>query len=260
MKKHAGARELIYVCMNHLDQYVLSYGIEFAEFLKGIPVQPPNLLLLRHKFDEGHFNMHTLLDYVDHESLNKLAVSDVYGYGDFCWIDFEDEEDLNQLSGQEIAELLYLSHLKEHLRPPFYSKLDNKFAYLAHDDGWKNKTYYKTWTDFYTMLGAVISEKLNGQNEKSLFSRWRKKHIPTIPIEVLHTFSGNMREGIVISLEKAERNRSQIEIPVWLMGDFYDMDEMYESYESLAGKKPDGKITLDRKVGEWQAFSYTDAQ
>ena len=101
MKKHAGARELIYVCMNHLDQYVLSYGIEFAEFLKGIPVQPPNLLLLRHKFDEGHFNMHTLLDYVDHESLNKLAVSDVYGYGDFCWIDFEDEEDLNQLSGRK---------------------------------------------------------------------------------------------------------------------------------------------------------------
>ena len=50
----------------------------------------------------------------------KRVVIVQHGYGDFCWIDFEEEEALNELPSQAIAELLYLGHLKEHLKLPFY--------------------------------------------------------------------------------------------------------------------------------------------
>ena len=37
----------------------------------------------------------------------------VYNYGDFCWVDFDEMEGLNELPGQILAELLYLGHVKE---------------------------------------------------------------------------------------------------------------------------------------------------
>ncbi|MCR2822618.1 hypothetical protein [Lederbergia panacisoli] len=255
MKKHVSDRELIYVHMNNKDHFVLSYGIEFVEFISGIPNQIPNALLIRHKVKDSHFNMHTMLEYVDHELIEKLLEDDVHGFGDFCWLDFNDEEHLNLLSGQEIAEILYLGHRKEHLKLPFYGKLKNSFAYLAGDDGWYNKTYYKDWDSFFLMLGSVIVGKINNQKEKPLFFRVKKKSIPPIPKEILHPFSDFMKEGIVISIEKAVRNRFMIEIPVWVIGDFYDMDAMYEEYEMLGERKADGKLVFDRKTGEWQAFA-----
>ena len=36
-----------------------------------------HLLLLKHRFDDGDFNMHTLLDYVPHKRVMKLAGEDV---------------------------------------------------------------------------------------------------------------------------------------------------------------------------------------
>ncbi|MEK3889598.1 hypothetical protein [Bacillus sp. FSL K6-3431] len=260
MNKHDGARELIYVHMNHPEKYVLTYGIEFPEFLKGLPIKLSNLLLLRHNFDDGHFNMHTMLDYVDYEMTPKLAAEDVYGYGDFCWIDFEEEENLNQLNGQEMAELLYLGHYKDHLRSPFSGKISNQVVYLAHDDGWYNKTYYRSWNYFYSMLGNVISEKINNKKEKLVFTLRKKKEIPAVPAEIVQSFISHMKEGIAFSIEHAVKNRQQIEIPVWVMGDYYDMDAMYEEYEMLNDRTPDGKLVYDRKSGEWQAFAkYTSS-
>lgn len=241
--------------MNHPGQFVISYGIEFPEFIKALPVRPANLLLLKHNFEDGHFNMHTMLDYADSEMYPKLSADDVYGYGDFCWIDFEDEADLDQLSGQEIAELLYLGHFKDHLHAPFYRKISNNIVYLAGDDGWYNKTYYKVWNHFYSMLGGVISDKINNHKEKTLFTLRKKKDVPTIPDEILHSFISHMKEGIAFGIDKAVRNRHQVEIPVWVIGDFYDMDAMQEEYESVNGRTPDGKIVFDRKTEEWQAFA-----
>ncbi|WP_230200170.1 hypothetical protein [Bacillus niameyensis] len=249
-------RGFIYVHMNHANQFVISSGIEFSHFLQGIPSQPSNILLLRHNFEDGHFNMHTMLDYVEGEMINKLASEDVYSYGDFCWIDFSNEENVNHLTGQEIAEILYLGHLKEHLKLPFYRKLNNQFVYLAHDDGWFNKTYYQNWDHFYTMLGAAVAEKVNFPREITFFNRWKKKSVPAVPAEILHPFISHMKEGILFSIDKSVRNRLMIEIPVWVIGDYYDMDAMLEEGELLMEtKKPDGKIVLDRKTGEWQALA-----
>ncbi|MCJ8008489.1 hypothetical protein ACFFF5_16755 [Lederbergia wuyishanensis] len=255
MKKHVSDRELIYVHMNQTDHFVLSYGIEFTEFISGIPHPIQNALLIRHKLKDSHFNMHTMLEYVDQEMIEKLVQEDINSFGDFCWIDFKEEEHLNLLSGQEIAEILYLGHIKEHLRIPFYGKLKNYYAYLSNDDGWFNKTYYKNWDLFFTMLGSTIAIKMNNQKEKSLLFRVKKKNTPAIPKEILNPFSDLMKEGIVISIEKAVRTRLTIEVPVWVIGDFFDMDEMYEEYEGLGGRKADGKLVFDRKTGEWQAFA-----
>ncbi|HLU22902.1 MAG TPA: hypothetical protein VKZ77_10540 [Bacillaceae bacterium] len=255
MKRQVSEREYIYIYMNDSDHFILSSGIEFHEFMAGIPIQIHNILLLKHRFEESHFNMHTFLEYADKELIDKLLAEDVYGYGDFCWIDFTNEENVNLLNGQEIAELLYLGHMKSHLHIPFYGKLNNQFAYLAGDDGHFNKVYYRHWDHFISMLGSTIAGKVNNQKEKSLFPIRKKKMVHPIPKEILMPFIDHMKEGMVISIENMLKNRSVIEIPVWIIGDLIDMDQMYDEYEQLnESRKPDGKIVFDRKTEKWEAY------
>ncbi|RLQ93188.1 hypothetical protein [Falsibacillus albus] len=255
MKHSQELSNLVYIHVHQSEQYVLSYGIEFKEFMAGVSEPPSKLLLLKHQFEDTEYNVHTLMEFVEHDQINKLIKDDVYGYGDFCWVDFEEEEALNQLDGQELAELLYLSHVKHHLRHPFYRKLNNRFVYLAHDDGWFNKMYFRSFDEFYDMLGYSISQKLTLQKaEKTFFGLKKKKEYPVMPKEILYPFIEDMKEGIVFSVEKAEQSRAKIEIPVWVIGDFSDMDEMHEEYQTIQSQPIDGKIVFDRKSREWKAF------
>ncbi|RDI39879.1 hypothetical protein [Falsibacillus pallidus] len=255
MKHSQDVRNLIYVHVNHSDQYVVSHGLQFKEFMSGVPKLPGKLLLLQHRFEDGEFNRHTLLEYVGDEEIDKLLKEEVHQYGGFCWLDFEDEESLDQLEGQEIAELLYLSHSKSHLRLPFYRKLNNQFAYLAQDDGWFNKTYYRSMDDFYGVLGTALSHKLSSfKGEKSFLGLKKRKDYPVMPKEILYPFIEDMKEGLLFSIEKAEQSRTKIEIPIWVIGDFVNMDEMYEEYQNITANPLDGKIVFDRKTKEWKVF------
>lgn len=256
MRNHSGGKNLIYVHMNYTHKYVLSYGIEFPEFMDSIPFKPANLLLLKHKFEDGYFNMHTLLHYASEEGIQQLMNDHVDRYGDFCWIDFTDEDDLNEMESQSLAELLYLSHMKAPLRPPFYRILGNQYAYLTQEDGFFNRTYYKHWEHFYGMLGGVLSTKISPKRERSFFGRLRSRSIPPVPLEVLQVYTDFMCEGLAFSLEKVTVDRQRAVIPIWVIGDFQDMDEMVEEFEVRSRRAPAGRLVLDRRNSEWQAIIY----
>lgn len=252
-KHHQDIRDLIYVHLNQSDQYVMSYGIEFDEFTAAFSGSLNHLLLLAHRFDDADFNMHTLLEYCPEDRINKLAAADVYGYGDFCWIDFIEEEGLNELTGQEMAELLYLGHHKQHLKLPFYNKLGNRFVYLAHDDGWYNKIYYRTFKDFFHLLSVSLAGKLGElKPEKSLLGLRKKRTYPPVNKEILLSLTPFIKEGICISLRDADHQRTKIEIPIWVIGDFANMDDMYEEYQQIAGRSYHAKIIFDKKTKEWK--------
>ncbi|WP_083711484.1 hypothetical protein [Domibacillus epiphyticus] len=256
MKNPGNMKELIYIHLHPINQYVVSYGIEFQEFMKAIPETPPHLLLLKHKFDESDFNMHTRFDYIEPEGLKSLLREDVGEYGDFCWIDFEDTDGLNELDGQEIAELLYLAHSKEHLRRPFYSKLNNRYAYLSHDDEWFNKTFYRHMPDFYRVIGKVISQKLGFfRSERSFFALKKGSAFPPIPPDMISLVSGGMKEGIVISLAKTEQSRLKVEVPLWIVGDHSSMDDVFDEYIMSFKTPPHARFVFDKKTHEWSVFS-----
>lgn len=256
-KKNHDIRDLVYIHLNEKEQYVITHGIDFFEFARAQLERMNSLLLLKHRFHDGEFNMHTMFEYVPKENLKKLIEEDVYSYGDFCWIDFEEAETLNELPGQMIAELLFLSHVKEHLRKPFYNYLNNRYVYLAHEDGWFNKTYYRDFQDFYQMLGETIAVKLSQlKAEKSLLGLKKKRSYPSVPSEVLMALRPFMKEGIVLSMKYCTQNRSRIEIPLWTIGDFANMDDMYEEFETEYAKKPcEAKLVIDKKTKEWRLYS-----
>lgn len=252
-KSNHDIRDVIYIHLNEKERFVLSYGIEFKEFLYFLSESIPSILLLDHQFDDGEFHLHTMFEYVPKHKLAKLAKDDVYGYGNFSWIDFEEEEALDVLGGQTIAELLYLAHKRDHLRAPFYQQLNNQFAYIAHDDGWFNKTYYRNLDLFYQMLAGVISNKVHYiKSDKVLFGIKKKRVYQPLSDQTILYLKNYMKEGMVLSIQKIIQNRARLEIPIWVIGDFANMDSMYEDYEKKSRKNCDAKLIYDKKTKEWQ--------
>lgn len=258
LKQNGNFKDVIYVHENETHNYVMSYGLEFREFSQNLPQPLNHLLMIDHQFDHGSFNMNTLMEYTDKKEVSKLSADNIHGYGDFCWIDFEEVDGLDQLSGQELAEILYMGHTKQSLNSPFYSKLNNRFVYLARDDGWFNKIYYRYTDDFYSMLGNAIPAKLLQQKGdkslKRLLPNQRIANLPPIPKEVIYSLRGKIKEGLAISIEKTAKGRSSIKVPVWVMGDYMHMDTMYEDYKQFSEKQPYGYMVFDKKSKEWSLY------
>ncbi|MEK4027086.1 hypothetical protein MKZ02_00640 [Pseudobacillus sp. FSL P4-0506] len=255
MKSQGTMKELIYVHLNTAHQYAISYGIDFHDFVRSLSQELNHLLLLKHEYSEAGFNMHTRFNYVDAEEVKNLLKEPIAEYGDFCWLDFDDMEGLNELEGREIAELLYLGHCKHHLRVPFYSKLNNRYAYLSEEDEWFNKTYYRYLPDFYFMLGQAISFKLGYfRSEKSFFALRKGNSFPPVPKEMVASFTDKMKEGMVISLTKTVQSRTKVEVPVWVVGDYINMDEMFDEYVNCYKQPPDGHFEFDKKTREWSVY------
>jgi hypothetical protein len=256
LKTKGQLENIIYVHKNDEQQYVISYGIQFKNFTKSLPESLQNVLLLKHQFDYGAFNMHTMLEYVENDHIDTLIKEDVNSYSDFCWVDFSEEEGLNELNGQEVAELLFLGHMKQHITPPFYSKLNNQFVYLAHDDGWFNKVYYRDFNSFYSVLGGTLAAKLSeSKKERSFLGLKKKSVMPAVPHDVLRSLDAKLREGLIIAIEKTTRVKGKLEIPIWVMGDYYNMDEMYDDYQEIQKSPYNGLLVYDHKTKKWSSYT-----
>ncbi|MFJ8268598.1 hypothetical protein [Peribacillus asahii] len=245
-------REILYMHVQASERFVISNGMSFWEFVNSLEKPLQHLLLLKHDYSDTQFNLNVALDYVPSEGVAKFIKQDVRAYGEFCWIDFQEEDSLDELSGMELAELLYLGHMKHHLKQPFFSKLHNQFVYLSQDDGWFSKIYYRSLPMYYKMLGSLISLKLEGlKTDRTWFGLRKKRDLPIIPVEVLEKLSAMLSEGVVFSLKHAIETRVKMEIPIWVVGDFMNMDDMLDHYHELQKQEADAYITFLWKTKEW---------
>jgi hypothetical protein len=51
------------------------------------------------------------------------------------------------------------------------------------------------------------------------------------------------------------QNRFRIELPMWVIGDFANMDDMYEEYEKSTKRPSEAKLIFDKKSREWKVRS-----
>ncbi|MUT66737.1 hypothetical protein [Paenibacillus sp. NEAU-GSW1] len=220
MNKIGKTRDLIYVSKEDHTNCFYSYGIEFHEFMSCIPDRPDNLLLIKHNFEEALMNRHTGFEYVTKQEINKLIEDDVYGYGDFCWVDFIDEEELDALSSDQIAQLLFFGHLAR----PLHKIPMNRFAYFAHDDGWFNKLYITEHQDYENLLANVIPMKLR---------RLTGRKVNGIPSAIASKLVTCAKDGLFIDLSNVIKSRTQLKIPMTAIGHWTDMDQVYNLREEI---------------------------
>ncbi|WP_203334245.1 hypothetical protein [Planococcus beigongshangi] len=241
----------LYIYLNDADQFALFSGLTFAQFMDAVKM-PRNLLLLKHSYEDASYNMHTQLEFASQEEYPELRKSRAANKGEFCWIDFRSEKQVNSLTPQEQAELLYIGHKKETVRSPFYSTLLNEFIYLSSEDEQTTKIYFRNLERLNELVGNYFMQMIRRVDHGQNF--WRRKvkdMIPELPEEILKSMKNLYREGILISLADPEKTKNTIELHIRQIEEISFMDDFDSDIGDYTKQKIVQKVIYDRKLKRW---------
>lgn len=236
-------RDVFYINANFEEQSFIYYGMEFQEFIKYCPVELENLLITDGQFITNGFNYHWNFETAEgKEGILELTEEDIYGLGNFHWIDYSNEEALNQCTPEEQAEVLYLSHFCKPLKSPFFDRINNQFVYLAHDDGWFCKLYCRDLSTFK----EIIANKIIG----AVSTNKRRKIYP-MSDEVKNQLFEFTKEGLLIDFSHIFRDSRSVGLYFYVIGHYKNMDEMYNNLER---NKQRAKVRgyLEHKNKQWK--------
>jgi len=227
MKKPKIARAMrtkVYVKINSEENYVLFSGIEFAEFIRYLPQPMENLMLIMggSSLIMAETNLERGLELFEGPDLiGKLSKRDLYNLGNFCFVDYGYVGKTSDLSEEQIAELLYLGHMFQPLKSPFFEPLQNRFAYLAHDDGWGCKLYCRNLNDFIpVLLGKIMARA--------------QVSVSTYPELINNNLLQLATTGLLIDLEEAICVKEKsVEIKLYTIGDYSNIDHILNNFEKI---------------------------
>ena len=229
------AKRSLYIQTFPEQHYSISSGIGFQLFYDAIPNKPNNMLLLSNAFAYAKFDQDTVFEYADSSTIPLLYQDDVHDYGDFCWVDYSNDEVKKKLKPNVLAELLYLNHYKKPLHSPFWNELQNKYAYLAHDDPWWTKIYMQD----IELMKAVVHHKF------LIELRGRKKSIANIPSDIFETIWARSELGLAVDFENASTSSDCTGVTIYTMGAYENMDEMYQRLRWMRTKRVSDSVRLE---------------
>jgi hypothetical protein len=220
-------RDVFYINAFQDNNEIVYYGLEFKEFIKFIPVELDNILFLKSEHYGAGYRVKYNFETIQKDELKEFTNEDIYGYGDFCWVDFDKVESINGFEPSEVAELLYLGHMFLPVNSPFFEKIQNRYVYLAHDDGWFCRLYCRNFNDF----GEVIANKV-----VSMVSTSKRRKIYSVQDELKSQLLSLAESGLLIDFSNVLRCERSIEIPIYTIGKFIDMDAMYNDLRRHIGR------------------------
>lgn len=215
-------RDVFYINAFPENNELVYYGMQLNEFIKYNPVEINKLLILEGEYFGRGFRSKTKLQVVENDEMEEFLGEDIYGYGDFAWVDFDNRENLEKLEPMELAELLYLGHMFKPINSPFFEKIQNRYAYLAHDDGWFCRLYCKEYSDFQEIICNKIIDTVSTSKRRKIypFSDDVKKELLNLA-----------NDGLLIDFNNFAKYEKSIEVPIYTIGKFLDMDEMYNNLQ-----------------------------
>ena len=219
-------RDVFYINAFPENNEFIYYGLEFKEFVKYAPVDLNHLLLIKSEFYGRHFSRNSNFFITEKDDFEDLLNDDIYNYGDFCWVDYNSEENVENLKPAEIAELLYLGHIFKPMTSPFFQAINNHYTYLAHDDGWFCKLYCRQYNDFAEIMANKITDMVKTSRNK----------IYPISEEVQNRLLKLAENGLLIDFNNIIKDARTIEIPIYAIGKFISMDEMYSGLKQHIGR------------------------
>lgn len=246
-KKQKTAEDFIhhlFIHMNDVDHFVIFSGLSLKQFISAVdPIN--NLLLLKHDYEDGSFNMHTHFDFVPNENINQFVKKMVDSNRDLCWVDFGNEKDLNQLSPIEQAELLYISHKKEPIHSPFFSKLQNRYIYYSSENEKATKIYFRYLQDSEQLVSNLFNQLIKEKEGNGSF--WRKKTkgtIPNLDPLILKAYRPFAKEGALLSLYKMEKPNNCYGVEIRTLSDYDYPDEVWDDLDVILKQNMDELIKI----------------
>ncbi|MEG0259656.1 MAG: hypothetical protein RR595_01380 [Lysinibacillus sp.] len=234
----------IYVHMNDVDKFVIFSGLKFQQFVASVdPLH--HLLLLKHSYEDGFYNMHTQFEFIQDEEIQKFVKKSSESK-ELCWVDFMDEKRLNQLTPVEQAELLYISHKKEPITSPFFNKLQNRFVYYSSEIEKVTKIYFRHLSDYDLLVSNVFNSLLKEKERSTGF--WRRKvksEIPAITPEMLRAYRSFAKDGALLSLYRVEKPKPAYGIEIRNLSDISFPDEVWDDLNTILKTEHDELIHIN---------------
>lgn len=216
-------RTMIYINFNPQNHEFIYTGIEFYEFVKYLQTPIKNILLIKANYMGNNFaNNFELVEGLN--EVEALAKEDVHGYGDFCFLDYAQVGEVDQLTDNQIAEILYMAHMYKPLKNPFFEILSNRFTYLAHDDGWFGKLYCRESNDFLDVLNGKIVDLTKGMT---------KIDVNALDINLIKNLLKFSENGMLIDFEELKVDDGEVSIKVYTIGKHNDMDRILNDCQKL---------------------------
>lgn len=242
-------RDVFYIYKNMNENYYIYYGMEFNEFRQYSPIPLENLLLLAggEVVGESYNPVWHFETIQGAEQVKALENEDLYALGNFHWVDYKSEDLLNSCTPEEKAELLYLSHFGRPLHSSFVERIQNNFAYLAHDDGW----YCKLFCKDMSIMVDILEKKLI-----AYFSTTINEPLPEMSTAIKLELAHMMGEGLFIDLEALITCFDEsYSLALYSIGKFNNMDEVYNNRKRHM-LKASRKCYLEYKQGSWCIETY----
>lgn len=234
-KKMKSAEDFIhhlYVHMNDVDHFVVYSGLSLKQFMSSVePLK--NVLLLKHTYEDGSFNMHTQLDFVSSEEMSNFIKKEADTVADLCWVDFNAEKNVNTLTPLEQAELLYFRHKREPIGSPFFAKLQNRYSYYSSKIDKMTKVYFRFIGDSELLVSNLFNQMIKEKEGTGSF--WRRKakdQTPVIDPVTLRAFRSYAKEGALLSLYKMDKN-AQYGIEIRTLADYDFPDEVWDDLDEI---------------------------
>lgn len=245
-KKMKAAEDFIhhlYVHMNDVDHFVVYSGVTLRQFMTSIePLK--NILLIKHTYEAGSFNMHTQFDFVTAEEIPSFIKKEMDTNSDLCWIDFNSEKNVNALTSIEQAELLYLGHKREPLHSSFNAKLQNKYAYYSSASDKMTKIYFRFMGDSEALVANLFNRMM--KEKESTGSFWRRKSkdaTPELDATSLRAYRSYAKEGALLSLYKMDKS-AHYGIEIRALADYDYPDEVWDDLDEILKREFDDLIQI----------------
>jgi len=241
-------KSFAYIKIDRQEGVVTTSGISFEEFLAGLERKPTNFLLL--DADQMHWDICRHRDlgiaYVRFEDIGR-NIRDI-SLGNFCWVDFEDVADLDRVTKQELAELLYFNHKVEPFRHFQVESLRNRYAYHGHDDDWSVRIFMENPDDYKAVVAHKLLKELKG----------RKRTMPLPPGEIMDRLMGMFEQGAAFDFEKASMGEGYAFVRIYPIGDVwgepYGMDAVHERLDRQRECYAGEHLEYDTRGKRWRFY------
>lgn len=218
-----GNRNLIYASADNEKQAVLYTGITLSDFLKHLHSGIDNILLLKGDYvGEKVLNNFELIEGT--QAIESMVKEYKNGFGDLCFIDYEDCNQMKHMTDDQIAELLFLAHMFKPKTSPFYDLFNNRFVYLSHDDGFYCKLYCRNIIDFLDVLCAVITDRV-----KCVVNSQINDMSDCVKKDLL----GLINSGMLLDFEDIKADQEEVLVKLYNVGKYTDMDEIINNSKRI---------------------------
>ncbi|KRO17260.1 hypothetical protein IV56_GL000380 [Lacticaseibacillus saniviri JCM 17471 = DSM 24301] len=235
---------MIYINFEPFAHLFLTYGLAASDIVHE-PAKAPHHVLLLPPIDEDEFiDPHTGFNVISGQEAVSTFMRSQEASGR-SWLDYQHGAYLQELTPSEIAELLYLGHMKTHMQSPFYYKLQNNFVVLPLHNAMTN-LYFRHLSAFDFALSSAIRRHLRwAANEQPFWLRLRQQQFPIVPPETLKPLRQLMTDGIVFDFSHVIFSREHVKLPV------IQPTQRFIPERDVVGNQV-GSLTLNRMTKQWQ--------